>query len=150
MPDYWKHIIFKESEIEFKGYKLDIYSYECKESYNELLKTIVCMPEQYVIMWENILGIEINEIDWYNSYSYCFKWSISTKLRSFYYQLRVGHIMTNCKLVKMKLRDDASCQWCPCDNQTLLHMFWECKTVRDIWDKLSLWISDSFEKKTWN
>ena len=134
MPVHWKHIIFAES-------KVDIYSYNCKETYAELLQRILCLPEQYVVRWEEILETEIDEIDWYNSYIDCLTWTISAKLRSFYYQLRVGDIMTNSRLVKMKLKDNANCAWCPCIKQTILHLFWEFKVVKEIWDTISIWLS---------
>ena len=57
MPQYWKYIIFEEHDREFEGYKLDNYKYECKEMYHELIKKIACIPEQYVLMWENTHNI---------------------------------------------------------------------------------------------
>ena len=147
IPVYWKYIIFDETDIEFEGYKVDRYSYECKDNYGELLKRIVCLPEQHVRRWEETLEIEIDEIDWYNSYTDCFTWTISTKLRSYYYQLRAGDIMTNSKLVKMRIKNDASCSWCSCKNQTLLHLFWECIKVKEIWHEVSKWLSNCLENR---
>ena len=92
-------------------------------------------------MWENTLDTEIEEWEWYTSYCDCFTWTVSTKLRSFYYQLRVGDIMSNKKLVSMKLKTDSTCQWCGLDNQDILHLFWECTWVRTIWQIIGKWIS---------
>ena len=141
MPNYWKYIIFDEDDSEFKGYNIEIMSFVCKDMYHELLKTKVHIPEQYVIMWGKLLDTDIDEIDWYNSYTDCFAWTISTKLRSFYYQLRVGDIMTNKKLVKMKIKEDPNCTWCTNNTQDLLHLFWECTKVNYLWIYLSKWIS---------
>ena len=79
IPKYWKYIIFTESDILFQGYKLDTHSYDCKDTYKELLKNIVYIPEQYVIMWQTLLDTEIDEWDWFNSYPERFSWTISTK-----------------------------------------------------------------------
>ena len=95
----------------------------------------------FVTMWEKILNINIDEWDWYNSYVDCISWTVSTKLRSFYYQLRSADIMTNHKLVTMRIKTDASCHWCSCKDQRMLHLFWECDIVHDIWEQLSLWIT---------
>ena len=141
IPKGWKYHLFTDSDLTFEGYKLDIFSYNCKETYQELLKNAIHIPEQYVIMWEKLLNTDIDEVDWYNSYPECFKWTISTKLRSFYYQLRVADIMTNAKLVKMKIKDDKNCSWCKNNEQNILHLFWECITVNTIWSKLSEWLS---------
>ena len=70
-----------------------------------------------------------------------FKWTISTKLRSFYYQLSFADIMTNQKLVKMKIKEDMNCPWCNNNVQNILHLFWECNIVNRIWTNLSEWIS---------
>ena len=52
MPKYWKYIIFTDSELQFDGYKIDKYSYDCKSMYQNLLKHNVTIPEQYVLYWE--------------------------------------------------------------------------------------------------
>ena len=108
----------------------------------KLLNNIVKIPEQHVSFWEKTLNIEIEEWEWYNSFSECKKWTVSTKLRSFYYQVRVGDIMTNSKLVKMRIKLDSRCEWCNYDTQDMIHLFWDCKVVNTIWDKLSAWISE--------
>ena len=141
IPKYWKYIIFDTTDLEFSGYNVDRYTYECRDTYKELLKKIVYIPEQYVTMWEKLLEIEINEWDWYRSYTDCLHWTVSTKLRSFYYQLRVGDIMSNHKLVNMKLKDDAICQWCNHQDQDILHLFWDCTVIKELWNRISLWIS---------
>ena len=53
--------------------------------------------------------------------------------------------MTNQKLVKMKLKSNANCDWCPVEIQNITHLFWECPMVRNIWDGLSLWLSACLE-----
>ncbi|MEK6264009.1 MAG: reverse transcriptase family protein [Clostridium sp.] len=141
MPKYWKYIIFQESDIEFNGYKIENSILTCKETYQELLKTKICIPEQYVSMWEKLLETEIDEIEWYESYIDCFTWTISTKLRSFYYQIRVGDIMTNKKLVQMKIKNDSTCTWCNDNVQDLIHLFWDCTKINTLWSELSHWLS---------
>ena len=88
------------------------------------------------------LNTKIDEWDWYESFTECTKWTISTKLRSFYFQLRVADIMTNHKLVKMKIKTDQSCNWCECEDQTIVHLFWECPIIKEIWYELSQWMSN--------
>ena len=85
--------------------------------------------------------LEIDEWDWYESFVECKSWTVCTKLRSFYYQLRVNDIMTNSKLVKMKIKTDPSCEWCDETNQTIVHLFWDCPVVHTLWNKISEWLS---------
>ena len=145
MPAHWKHILFVESNTEFKGYKIDNFDYSCKSVYKEMLKTKIVIPEQYVHFWMDNLHTEIDEWDWYGSFTECKLWTISTKLRSFYFQLRVNDIMTNSKLVKMTIKTDPACEWCKAQDQTIIHLFWECPCVRPIWDKLGEWLSKKLQ-----
>ena len=142
MPKHWKYIVFSTTDIPFEGYKIDQHSYICKEMYQQLIKSKITWPERYVTKWEILLQTKIDEWDWYESYNDCLKWTISTKLRGFYYQLRMFDIMTNHKLSKMKLKPYQSCEWCTCDDQTIVHLFWHCTIVKEIWNKLSTWISN--------
>ena len=109
--------------------------------YQNLLKPIVIIPEQYVLYWEKTLQVTIDEWDWYEHFTECLKWTISTKLRSFYFQIRSLDIMTNHKLVKMKLKTDPSCTWCNCKDQTIIHLFWDCSVTNQIWQEISKWLS---------
>ena len=109
--------------------------------YKLLLKHKITIPEQYVVLWEKTLNTQIDEWDWYEHFTECTKWTISTKLRSFYFQLRVADIMTNHKLVRMKIKSDQSCNWCECEDQTITHLFWECPISKKIWHEVSQWIS---------
>ena len=59
------------------------------------------------------------------------------------FQLREFDIMTDEKLVKMKIKRDPSCNWCDCNKKTLLHSFWDCEIVKNIWIKLIKLLSDS-------
>ena len=55
--------------------------------YQKLLKYKVTTPEHYVSQWEILLQTKLDEWDWYESFTDCFEWTISTKLRSFYFQI---------------------------------------------------------------
>ena len=69
-------------------------------------------PEKHASYWAEKLELYIDDINWIEEYVQCTKWTISTGLCSFYYQFRMGDIMCNSKLVKMKKVKNTNCEWC--------------------------------------
>jgi len=141
LPSYWKGCI-KEIYKDEYIHNIDRWSFTCKESYNLILKSKVEIPEEYVTYWENVLNTEIDCWDWIEGYSECQKWTISTKLRSFYYQLRMKDIMCNVKLCKMGKMTDEICEWCNKEKQDIMHLFWHCEYTQKIWEYLTNWINE--------
>jgi len=148
IPRDWKKYL-KNNCIELEGdqteikhlYYIDRISLSCKGIYNEYIKRICILPEEYAHSWANELGIFIDDLDWIECYPEVMKWTISTKLRSFYYQYRMKDIMSNSKLFKMKLKPSAQCNWCDNSSQDMVHLFWECTESKNIWSKLEDWLN---------
>jgi len=146
IPKTWKSCI-KNKNIEVKGeeyvYYIDKISLTCKGIYNEIIENIYTLPEEYPISWARELNVFIDEIDWIENFQECIKWTLSNKLRSFYYQFRMKDIMTNSKLYKMKINDTAKCNWCENSHQDMKHLFWECIESRKIWTQLEHWFNEN-------
>ena len=100
-------------------------------------------PEKYATYWSKLLDIEIDEIDWINMYEECVTWTISVKLRSFYYQYRMRDIMCNSKLYKMGKVPSMECEWCGHDKQDVTHLFWYCPKSQIIWNFIQQYINDT-------
>ena len=101
--------------------------------------------ERFVLYWQHELSTDIDTEWWLTSYLDCFKWTVSTKLRSYFYQLRSKDLMTNKKLFDMKKRTDPTCGWCQTHIQDITHMLWDCPKIRPIWLRMSHWISFQFD-----
>jgi len=145
IPKSWKKYIKMGHTVEeLSGYQFYVEKIilTCKEIYNEYIKRIHILPEEYPISWAQELNIIIDEFEWLESYQDCMRWTISSKLRSFYYQFRMKDIMTNSKLLKMKIRDDAICNWCKNPYQDMKHLFWECMDSRNIWINVENWLNE--------
>jgi len=144
IPKSWKTYV-KNADIELTGeehiYYIDRITLTCKGIYNELVEKIYTIPEEYPNSWSKELNIQIDELDWIESYQDCVKWTISNKLRSFYYQFRMKDIMTNSKLYKMKIKETAKCNWCENIHQDMIHLFWDCVESRNIWYQLEHWLN---------
>ena len=63
MPNYWKHMVFTGTTIDFEGHKIEEYNFECKTMYKELLKYKIIIPEHYVTLRETNLETTIDEWD---------------------------------------------------------------------------------------
>ena len=57
----------------------------------------------------------------------------STQLWNFQFKLLHRIIATINFLYKIGMKDSALCEICQEDNETLLHLFWECKLLRTFW-----------------
>ena len=87
---------------------------------------------------------QIDVLDWVESYPVCFNHTVSIKLRSFEYQLRLRDIMSNEKLTQMKIKNTSDCIHCVGQVETIKHMLWDCPKAQSIWVKLESWIEDDF------
>jgi len=122
-------------------HKIDSTIFITKHLYNDVIKKKFVLTEEFAVYWRNEFKIELDELEWIESYIECFNWTISSKLRSFYFQLRCKDIMTNAKLFQMKKRLDPYCNWCTSNYQDSIHLFWECKKVKPIWNVITNWIN---------
>jgi len=148
IPGEWKKYLkfmFSEGDVNQTEithmFYIDKIILTCKGIYNEYIKRICILPEEYALSWAKELGIYIDELYWIESFPEVMKWTLSTKLRSFYYQYRMKDIMSNSKLHKMKLKPNAHCNWCNNTYQDMVHLFWECTESRNIWRKLEAWLN---------
>ena len=58
------------------------------------------------------------------------------KFRDFQYRLNLGKIVTNVDLFEWKLKDSPKCELCQNNNETLIHIFYECNKVKPLIDYL--------------
>ena len=63
-----------------------------------------------------------------------------TKYRDFQYRLLVNDIHANDKLYHWKKVETQRCDWCE-HKQTVKHLFWECKMVEKLWNKIENFIN---------
>jgi len=146
IPKDWKNQ-FVVNNVDKCEYLVDTTSFTCKALYDNIVNRKVEYPECYVRYWETVLEVEIDEWDWFASYTDCIKWTCSTKLRSFFFQLRNLDIMSNVKLCHMKKITDPNCEWCSNGRQDIVHLFWNCPIINKIWADISNWISSRINCK---
>ena len=78
----------------------------------------------------------LNELDWEYIYSLPFKYSKDSYLQ--WFQTRIVHriLGTNSLLYKMNIKNDNLCTFCKMEEETLIHLFWNCYKIQDLLNKI--------------
>ena len=79
---------------------------------------------------------ENNNINWNAIYSCVFTCSKDSYIQ--WFQTRINHriLATNSLLYKMKIIDNKMCTFCNCQEETIVHIFWECRKVQPLFQYL--------------
>ena len=79
---------------------------------------------------------------------------IPVKLRSFYFKLIYRALQCNCTMPKMKITQTDYCIFCYNVPEILMHMFWECFYVQNlwktIWDLVSIFTAEDIDTEMCN
>ena len=94
--------------------------------------------------WCTILNIYITENDWEQIYKICFKTLPINDIIWFQYRIIHRILGTKDYLNKLKINTTSSCIFCNVFDETLLHLFTSCPFVLDFFNKLKLWLQQSF------
>ena len=80
------------------------------------------------------------------TYKVCFKelYVITnvTKLRDFQYRLLLGKVFTGELLYNWNVIDSPLCYFCQEENETVVHLFMECKFIQEIWNTIKNILED--------
>ena len=101
--------------------------------------------------WNTVFDINSNE--WKQIYILPFKATACTKLHWFQFRINHNILATNYFLKKIKIIDDANCNFCQKENETTEHIFWGCENVQNLLGQVNSWFGDkdinqTFFKKT--
>ena len=72
------------------------------------------------------------DVDWTKPWKLVYDVTIEEKLRAFQFKVLHRILATNEFLRKNKIKDDSTCQNCE-HEETLEHLFWDCKEVKAFW-----------------
>ena len=67
--------------------------------------------------------------------------SISNKAKELHYKIVHGYVATNRLLHKMNIIDSDICDFCDQQEQTLCHLFYECRLVKEFWASVQSWLT---------
>ena len=90
--------------------------------------------------WNDELNLTIDEMTWKDIYKTCFTSIRDNYLIWFQYRVINRILGTRELLFKMKITDSSLCNLCNSTEETLVHLFCNCRIVKTLWDNLTSWI----------
>jgi hypothetical protein len=113
----------------------------------------LCHRTKNLLALEDFTVFDINSNEWKQIYILPFKATACTKLHWFQFRINHNILATNYFLKKIKIIDDANCNFCQKENETIEHIFWGCENVQNLLGQIISWFSDkdinqTFLKKT--
>ena len=111
-------------------------------------------PSNTEMFWYDALNVD-DDVDWGIIHENNFNCSIETQLRAFYFKIFHNTICTNTFLAKIGKSDSPFCHFCKKKkkkkkkgkkkkgDETLVHMFCECKKISPLWDDLVSFIQNN-------
>ena len=124
----------------------------CKLAYKSFVTQTASIPCKSQEKWLTDCNVcDFDTIDWGNSYTLAFLFYTNipiifpictneSKLRVFQFKLLHRKLATNCFLFKIGIKSNDQCSFCKESSETLLHLFWECSSVKSFWNEISNWM----------
>ena len=113
------------------------YERDVKSMYTTLFtenKAVTKIPK-----WDIEFNQNINDNFWKNSYEACFKTLKENYLIWFQFKILTRILGTQDLLFKMNISNNQSCNLCKEANETMVHLFIECKVTKNLWNYITLW-----------
>ena len=99
----------------------------------------ICCERKYQSKWIDCLQIS-EDINLKKLELVIFKCTNDVNLRWFQYRFIHRILATNSFLKKIRVKDDYYCTFCKFEEETLIHLYYECKYIQRIWSLLEDWI----------
>ena len=102
-----------------------------KLAYEILINKKSTRPKKSQEKWVRDCKLQaVEDLNWTFIYSLPRICAVSTKLRSFQFKFLHRRIATNSFLFKIRISDTALCYLCKTDEETLIHLYWECSVTK--------------------
>ena len=136
IPRGWRELIknFPKDEIRDSYIaKIKNTTKVSKNFYPLFMSSVVETPWKVKQKWEEKLSIQFdeNELEYYFVIPHHV--TMNTKLITFQFQILHQILPTNSKLFLFKLLDTELCSFCHETKETIVHLFYVCQHVRNIW-----------------
>ena len=95
------------------------------------------------LKWE--IDLNLQNFNWRLPNNILFKIANDIKLRWFQYRIIHRILSTNTYLYKIGIANNSNCTFCTEENETLLHIFGQCRFVQSLWDNILTWINDTLD-----
>ena len=90
--------------------------------------------------WSFDLGQDIDESKWRQIFKVCFKFKNDASLTWFQYRILFRIIGVRKYLKLTKIDEFSTCRLCTNNEETILHLFYNCIKTKDFWGNVSNWM----------
>ena len=80
--------------------------------------------------------LNLQEIDWYKIYTLARKSTLDSYARMFHFKCVNNILYLNKSLARMGLCENSICSYCNHDDETIVHLFYDCTVTTEIWNQL--------------
>lgn len=80
--------------------------------------------------------------DWKKIYILPFITTNNSKLQWLQYRINHNILVTNQILNKIKIIDNSKCTFCEQEEETLVHIFWDCELVQNLFKEVNTWLNN--------
>ena len=92
---------------------------------------------------ERKLSIELDlpeNLEWNQIHNLAQQTTLDTNSKYFQYRILNIILATNTFLTKIRIKNDKKCTFCKLFDETLIHLFYECDIVQNLWQSVIDWI----------
>ena len=114
--------------------------------YKVIANDVLEIHPKYV-KWIQDLGIDFcgSLYDFGKLHKDIYKITNVSKYRSFQYRLLQRGIVTNIQLKRWKKRENDQCTFCAKQTEGVIHLFWECEIVKELWKELCTFVEKEYK-----
>ena len=116
--------------------------------YQHISSDVLLLHNKY-IKWLAEVGMDFCEglFDFASKHVNIYKITNIPKLRSFQYRLLQRGLVTNILLSKWNMRNSDNCSFCDLEQETVIHLFFSCVRVRELWIEIVEYVENRFNEK---
>ena len=112
-------------------------------------KTVIlspCITHPFIPTSQTFLNelLKTDSLDWEQIYVLPRLLTLDSYSRSFQYKILNNVLYLNKKLFKFRKSTSPLCSFCKLSDETVLHLFYECNIILNLWNELDLFFENEF------
>ena len=121
--------------------KMIVRSSNSRYIYDILIQKIYRTPKRILLKWKNEISVEDSDV--FLSFKNLYKCTSFVKLRTFQFKLLHRNLALNDYLYNIGIVDSNRCTFCFLEKETILHTFFDCYEVKNLWLQLYTWLKSN-------
>ena len=149
LPPYWKEQMEEITRCQFQP--VSIHNYDRYKSTPHLSRFIYktlhgdpLLVHNKLMKWNSLGYFNWSLEDYLSYFTNIRKITNHVKIRDFQYRLLQRGIITNIQLKKWGITDTNLCSFCNKYEETILHLFYQCEKVQEMWNEYKHYIFNEY------